>query len=224
MNRREFLNKGALLFSASLFGSRLLATEKTSAAQTEYVFNIITDRADLAIKKFDQFLRQNPALGRNWRFEECLLPGHHLTDLVMTENRSLVNFRETDGRLAAQLQDFSKALGLLRKAENPALLKFSATNGAARPETVQVFRNNLLLKTVDIRKDHRGIAVPGVKGEIIFSVSKQAVKIEKAACTHKTCMQMGSIAQAGQSLVCVPNQINITIKGARPHGVDGITF
>lgn len=224
MNRREFLNKGALLFSASLFGSRLLAAEKTNVTQTEYVFNIITDRADLAIKKFDQFLRHNPALGRNWRFEECLLPGHHLTDLVMTENRSLVKFRENNGRIAAQLQDFSKALGLLRKAENPALLKFSAANGTERPETVQVFRNNLLLQEVDVRNDHRGITVPGVKGEIIFSVNKQTVRIEKAACTHKTCMQMGSITQAGQSLVCVPNQVNITIKGARPHGVDGITF
>ena len=51
------------------------------------------------------------------------------------------------------------------------------------------------------------------KTEVIIDSGK--VRISKSPCTKKYCLHLGWINKLNQTIVCVPNQISISIIGAR---------
>jgi hypothetical protein len=64
----------------------------------------------------------------------------------------------------------------------------------------------------------------GVRGNIELAVGNGSAEIVTATCKNQTCMKMGTLRRAGQSLVCIPAQISVSVAGANSFGVDGITF
>tara|TARA_B100000780_G_C21050023_1_gene421643 strand:- start:168 stop:557 length:390 start_codon:yes stop_codon:yes gene_type:complete len=54
---------------------------------------------------------------------------------------------------------------------------------------------------------------PVGKSEIIIKSGK--VRISKSPCTKKYCIHQGWINQLNQTIICVPNQISISIIGAQ---------
>ena len=67
--------------------------------------------------------------------------------------------------------------------------------------------------------------VTGPRGETVIVIEDGKARILKSACPNHLCMNMGSISLPGEIIVCVPNQVIVSIKGAtgKDTSFDGIT-
>ena len=46
-------------------------------------------------------------------------------------------------------------------------------------------------------------------------------RVVEASCPDKICVGQGAIQYAGESIVCLPHRLVITVQGGRPPGIDG---
>ena len=58
--------------------------------------------------------------------------------------------------------------------------------------------------------------IDGPIGKTEVTINAEKVRISKAPCTKKYCIHQGWINQLNQTIVCVPNQISISIIGNQP--------
>lgn len=67
-------------------------------------------------------------------------------------------------------------------------------------------------------------AAPGAYNQIQFEPGR--VRVVDASCPDRLCVKQGWISRPGQSLVCPPNRLVVTItdEGAQAKGPDGLTF
>jgi len=64
-------------------------------------------------------------------------------------------------------------------------------------------------------------SINGSLGEMKLLVRDGKISVVKSNCSRKLCIKRGSIAKQGESIICVPNRVIITIQGKGK--VDGIT-
>lgn len=48
-----------------------------------------------------------------------------------------------------------------------------------------------------------------------FEVKNGKIRLTKASCPDKICEKTGYIGSSGQSIICVPNKITVTVVGSR---------
>ncbi|MCG3121358.1 MAG: hypothetical protein ALAOOOJD_04411 [bacterium] len=118
----------------------------------------------------------------------------------------------------------AKNLGLPKKVADPVLMKFY-TEARPRPaQTLNIFGNNILLKRLSLTDDAGTHQIENAKGRITLVIRNKSARIINANCRHQTCMQMGTINAVGQSLVCIPQQLRLSIEGQEESTFDGVTF
>ncbi|MBN2379349.1 NusG domain II-containing protein [candidate division WOR-3 bacterium] len=66
------------------------------------------------------------------------------------------------------------------------------------------------------------LTLTGPLGETKLRIDDKHVWIIDAPCPNKLCMKQGKIKRPGESLVCLPNRIVITIEGQS--AVDAVTY
>ena len=49
---------------------------------------------------------------------------------------------------------------------------------------------------------------------VVVSVTQSSVKVESSACPDKLCEHSGEITRSGQSIVCLPAKVSVTLKSA----------
>lgn len=65
----------------------------------------------------------------------------------------------------------------------------------------------------------------GVRGKAIIGVHEGEVYFVDSDCPNKLCIQMGRIKHTGQIIICIPNQVWVTVEDAPDSDpVDGITW
>jgi len=74
----------------------------------------------------------------------------------------------------------------------------------------------------------RVIVVEGPAGETVVRIEAGRAWVEHSDCPGKLCQNMGRIDSAGESVVCVPNEVYLTVEnetgsGADREAVDAIT-
>jgi hypothetical protein len=67
------------------------------------------------------------------------------------------------------------------------------------------------------------IWVPGPLGETVVEVRDGAVRVTESPCPHGLCVRMGKVRSPGQSVVCVPNRVVVTVAGDGDATTDAIT-
>jgi len=83
--------------------------------------------------------------------------------------------------------------------------------------------NNRLKYRVLLSQD-RELSVQGQLGTVDIRIQDKKVWVTKSSCPHKICMRMGKISKAGQMIVCVPNQVVITLRSCHKNlNLDVIT-
>ncbi len=67
--------------------------------------------------------------------------------------------------------------------------------------------------------------VTGPRGETVIVIEDGKARIVESACPNHFCINMGAISIPGEIIVCVPNQVIVSIKGAagQDTSFDGIT-
>ncbi len=64
-----------------------------------------------------------------------------------------------------------------------------------------------------------------VRGEYtnVLQIEDGEIFVVETDCPNKICQKEGAISRSGQSIVCAPNRMTVTITGGEGGGVDAIT-
>jgi hypothetical protein len=226
MDRRSFMTQGSKMLAgltlAGLGGmipSRLLASEVST-----FSIDVVTGHPDLAIRKIEHVIQNSNLRQHAIGFSEYALQGAHVGDIAFVKGHQLVNFYEAMDPISQQLRDVASTMSLPQTHHNPTLLRFYTANAVSQPTHAQVFCGDVLVKQLSLQNAKDVYRLDGTRGHIEVAVGDGSAQIVHASCKHKTCMKMGAIRQAGQSLVCIPAKLSVSIAGVNGLGVDGVTF
>ena len=56
----------------------------------------------------------------------------------------------------------------------------------------------------------------------VLVISNGEAYIEEASCPDNICVKSGKVSLEGQTIVCLPNKVVISIEGGKSSGLDGI--
>jgi hypothetical protein len=95
--------------------------------------------------------------------------------------------------------------------------------GAGRePATVQVISGSRIFAESPADRD-AFIRVPGPLGVSVVEIRSGRVRMVSSPCPDKLCVNMGSIGSPGQSLLCIPNRVSVTLRAKREQ-IDAVTY
>jgi hypothetical protein len=228
MKRRDFLKYSSLIVPATAvigvinpFNNKVFAKVKNNDS---FSLSVITDQPSRTIHTIEQAIK-NSEFGKNsLEFTEYQLKGRHVGDIAYVKSQSLIDYRKGTDEFSLLLDESANSLSLPRPLDNPMLLRFSSQQNLAEPGSVNIFRGEALVKQLLLDSDLEHFKIDGLKGHVDIRIKNKSVSITSATCKHKTCMNMTPISKPGENLVCIPNQINISIAGKNSFGVDSITF
>jgi len=224
MKRRNFLKNFSAWGLGLMAAPNLSFRDGRAAAPEDFCLNLVTDDSDRAIPLLESLLARSLSAFKNLKFSEYKLAGEHIADLVLIKNRRLLDYKNSADELAKGLYEIARGLNLPRQVDNPVLLKFYTEDRRRPAATLNLFGNNILLKQFSLTENQGTHEVESETGRVTFVIRNKSVKITAATCRHQTCMNMGSINAAGQSLVCIPSRLRLAIDGQDESGLDGVTF
>lgn len=92
------------------------------------------------------------------------------------------------------------------------------------PTRAVVRQNGTVLCTLPLEADaEKEILSPDGSGFNRVRVQSGTVCIADADCPDRTCVRMGAISRAGETLVCLPHRLTITLEGAAGSALDAVT-
>ncbi len=103
---------------------------------------------------------------------------------------------------------------------------------------LQFIRPNTTYKTIVIRADghivkkiplstskNEEFALKSEEGHLTVQIQNGKVRVKSSTCKDKLCVKQGWINKSGESIVCLPNRISISIIGEKDkNGVNTITY
>ena len=228
MNRRDFLKYSSLILPATtVMGVINTFTNKVFAGtrnNNSFSISVITSKPSGTIHLIEQAIK-NSEFGKSaLQFSEYKLNGRFVGDIAFTKSQQLIDFHKKTDEFSSLLNDTANSLSLPGIFDDPVMLRFSSEQNRLEAGNINVFRGETLVRQISLDKNLDHFRVEGLKGHVDFSIKNKSVKITAATCRHKTCMNMQPISKPGENLICIPNQINISIAGKNSFGVDSITF
>ncbi len=225
MNRRSFLQQSALLASGIVLGSwnskGLLAA---NSASMQLSVDVLTTEPVRAVGLIEALIQNSNLSLKNLVYTDYQLLGDYVGDIVVTTNGQLLDYKKQNGDFAQNIAEISQSLGLPAQVQNPSRLRIATAVPGQKAEKIHIFHKNTLLAELDIRENNEVIDIPASHGNLQLSVQNGRAKLRTASCKHKTCVKMGSIARPGEQIVCIPNEIRISVSGIRSSGVDSLAF
>lgn len=211
MNRRNFFRVSSLAAAALTIGSignpvKLFASSKTSSA---FSLELITDNSSKAIKLAEEFLKSEYTGTGNIKFSEYSLENAESGDLVYFNEGRLVNYKTGFNNTSVSLKEIANELGLPKVINNPVRLRFSSDNTGAAAKNFLVFHKQKMIKKVSSGESNINLTINGTKSELTLNINSGKARVVRAGCTHKNCINSGSISLANESIVCIPNEIHI---------------
>ena len=81
-------------------------------------------------------------------------------------------------------------------------------------EYLEIYKNNKILATYSLNQDITK-EISGEKGQTKIIIKNGKVRFSSSPCSKKYCIHQGWINKANQTIICIPNQISISIVGAK---------
>ncbi len=228
MKRRDFLKYSSIILPASAALGMINPFAKNTFAAVKdagpFSLSVITNQPSKTIHTIEQAIKYSDYGREKLDFTEYRLQGRHLGDIAYVRGQELVNYHKGTDEFSQLLRESAGSLSLPETLDDPVLLRFSSPRNSAQPGGINIFRGETLVKQLSLNQDVEAYHIEGMKGHVDISIKNGSVKVVSASCSHKTCMNMAPISKPGENLVCVPNQINVSIAGRSSLGVDSITF
>jgi hypothetical protein len=79
-----------------------------------------------------------------------------------------------------------------------------------------------IIKNIPITNNGEYI-IKSKEGELTCIIKDQKVEVVESTCPDKLCMKQGWISKQGESIICLPNRISITIVGGNK-AIDSTTY
>ena len=87
---------------------------------------------------------------------------------------------------------------------------------------LEIYKKNEILTTYSLNQELKK-QIHGPKGVTEVIISKGKVRFASSPCPKKYCIHQGWINKANQTIICIPNQISISIVGPKS-GYDSINY
>ncbi len=81
-------------------------------------------------------------------------------------------------------------------------------------EYLEIYKNNEILATYSLNQKITK-EIKGIKGVTKIMIDSGRVRFSAAPCPKKYCVHQGWINKANQMIICIPNQISISIVGTK---------
>lgn len=224
MNRRNFLKTGAV-FAAMMSVKPVLAADLLIKTQNnisgEFSLDILTGKPDRALFAAERLIKKY--FEGKVSYNENILQGRFITDIVMVKNGALVNYKAETGEFAEKLKSLAIEAEAGKTLENPWLITFSSAENQ-KPAKIKIHSYDQIIKVIDLDKnDFSEVEIEGKLGISKFHISNGEIRMTNAPCGHKTCLQTGAISKTGGSIVCIPNMVRAIIEGNSKSPVDAVT-
>ena len=96
------------------------------------------------------------------------------------------------------------------------------TRPAALNGEVEVAVDGEVVMTLPLSEDTE-VAIEGVDGgENLLVIQDGTAKIESASCPDGICVRHYAISRDGESIICLPNRVVVTIRGGEKGDVDAV--
>lgn len=220
MDRRVFLKRSMQLLAALPLANMASGLIPSAMGQGiapidgGFSLNIITAYPDKALEMAQGLIQRHFGGQGRVKFTEFVVGGENISEIALIRNSRLVNYKTQNDPLSIELAKIAKNLDVLKKVNDPVCLQFTTVEQSGQPEKAQVFRQNILIEEIHLSARDKVVEVKGLKGPLAIRVNDGAVSVVETSCGHKTCVQMGSVKGAGQSIVCIPNQITVALSGS----------
>ena len=86
---------------------------------------------------------------------------------------------------------------------------------------VKVYVNEKLTKTFDLTKD-REYFIETKFGYNLLIIKNERARILDADCPNKICVNKGYISKNGESIICLPHHVVVTVESSEDNNVDAI--
>ena len=93
---------------------------------------------------------------------------------------------------------------------------------ARRGDFVEVSVDGQVIQKLPLNEDTE-YTIEGLEGENHLIIKDGICFIEEADCPDKLCVKQGKIGEIGQSIICLPHRVVVTIKGESSAEVDTIS-
>lgn len=81
-------------------------------------------------------------------------------------------------------------------------------------KTAHISVSNQEVEVIDLSKNEdKEYLINGTNGVLHVHTHEGAIAVIESSCPHQDCVHMGYISEAGRSIVCIYNQVIITIDG-----------
>lgn len=81
------------------------------------------------------------------------------------------------------------------------------------PAVVTISVDGTEIMTLDLSQDSDEIIESPGGGTNRVVIKDGAVHMEEASCPDKVCIKQGAVSETGQSIVCLPNRVIVTVTG-----------
>ena len=88
-------------------------------------------------------------------------------------------------------------------------------------DTVVIYVDGKIEKKLDLNKNQE-YKVDVDNGYNIVRIKDKKVRIKESDCGNQTCVNMGTISKDGQTLICLPHKVEVTIVSDDKSEVDVI--
>lgn len=102
------------------------------------------------------------------------------------------------------------------------LILWGIRQGQKEGEIADIYINNRLSRSVALN-EKQTVELSGSAGQIIVQADDGKIWIHQVSCPDQLCKKMGKIGQAGQVIVCVPNELVIRIRGESSLQIDALS-
>ena len=210
MKRRDFFKVSSLAIGAAAIGSIPLEKIYSKTSSSKYFsLEIVTDQEIKAIKLVEEFIRTN---NLNWdtiKYSEFKLDKSESGDIVLFMNSKLVNYKSSSGKMAENLRSLARQLDLPRIVSEPVRLRFYTQNEGTPAQNFLVFHKDKLIHKINAGFENMNLKIAGTKGDLMLNVNGKKARVVQSSCTHKNCINTGSISLSNETIVCIPNQVLI---------------
>lgn len=86
---------------------------------------------------------------------------------------------------------------------------------------VKVYVNEKLTKTFDLTKD-REYFIETKFGYNLLIIKNERARILDADCPNKICVNKGYISKNGESIICLPHHVVVTVESSEDKNVDAV--
>jgi hypothetical protein len=214
MKRRDFFKRSSFALSAAAIAGITGSSFSKLAANPRYKtgmfsLEIITDKPAEAIKLSEEFFRSYSYENAIINFSEYPVAGESSGDIVFVKDGKLINYKEGSQNIRKDIRVIAAALSLPKVISNPSRLRFYVSGNNIPAEKFLIFHKNMLIKSIVTGGKDTVLDIKGTKGNLRISIENSKVRVLDSDCTHKTCINSGSIAFSGESIVCIPNELLI---------------